>query len=53
MKVIIGIVPACKRNDENPYEYRYSFINNYSKKILKNNQHIASLKFDKKSSTYN
>ena len=37
MKVIIGIVPACKRNDENPYEYRYSFINNYSKKILKNN----------------
>ena len=37
MKVIIGIVPACKRNDKNPYEYRYSFINNYSKKILKNN----------------
>lgn len=36
-KVIIGIVPTCKRNDENPYEYRYSFINNYSKKILENN----------------
>lgn len=38
MKAVIGIVPTCNlfRND-NPYDDKYTFINNYSKRIIDNN----------------
>lgn len=37
MKAVIGIVPTCNlfRND-NPYDDKYTFINNYSKRIIDN-----------------
>ena len=33
MKVVIGIVPAVKKNIDNPYEYKYVYLNSYSKMI--------------------
>ena len=33
MKIIIGIVPAVKKNLDNPYEYKYVYLNSYSKMI--------------------
>lgn len=32
-KVIIGIVPGVKRDDDNPFEYKYIHLNSYSKMI--------------------
>lgn len=32
-KVVIGIVPAVKKNLDNPYEYKYIYLNSYSKMI--------------------
>lgn len=37
-KVIIGIVPTCNLNiNDNPFDDKYTFINNYSKCIMSNN----------------
>ena len=33
MKFVIGIVPAVKKNIDNPYEYKYVYLNSYSKMI--------------------
>lgn len=32
-KVVIGIVPAVKKDINNPYEYKYIYLNSYSKMI--------------------
>ena len=32
-KIVIGIVPGVRKNIDNPYEYKYIFLNNYSKMI--------------------
>ena len=38
MKAVIGIVPTCNLNkSDNPYDDKYTFINNYSKCIINNN----------------
>lgn len=37
-KLIIGIVPTCQLNiNDNPFDDKYTFINNYSKCIMNNN----------------
>ena len=36
-KVIIGIIPGVKKNENNPYEYKYIYLNSYSKAISNNN----------------
>ncbi len=35
MKAVIGIVPGVRRNDNNPYEFKYIFLNSYSKMTTK------------------
>lgn len=35
MKAVIGIIPGVKRDDNNPYEFKYIFLNSYSKMIVK------------------
>lgn len=35
MKAVIGIVPGVRKNDNNPYEFKYIFLNSYSKMITK------------------
>ena len=35
-KLIIGIIPTIKRNEDDPYKYKYTFLNSYSKMIIKN-----------------
>ena len=32
-KIVIGIVPGVRKNIDNPYEYKYIFLNNYSNMI--------------------
>lgn len=32
-KLVIGIVPGVRKNIDNPYEYKYVFLNSYSKMI--------------------
>ena len=32
-KMVIGIVPTVKKDDINPYEYKYTYLNSYSKMI--------------------
>ena len=29
MKAVIGIIPGVKRDDNNPYEFKYIFLNSY------------------------
>ena len=36
-KVIIGILPITKEDNVDPYKYKYSFINNYCKKVIECN----------------
>lgn len=39
-KLVIGIVPGVKKNIDNPYEYKYIFLNSYSKIISEVNNRV-------------